>query len=126
MKHYLNNGVSVYEYWNTSLVKGGISRWGWSQNSLVVVDPESKTYNYTIEYYLLKHMSHFVRPGARKLETDGEYKDLLAFLNPDKSVVVLIANQLQTAKVVKIRIGNDTFLAELKPNSFSTITVPSI
>lgn len=126
MKHYLNNGVSVYEYWNTSLVKGGISRWGWSQNSLVVVDPESKTYNYTIEYYLLKHMSHFVRPGARKLETDGEYKDLLAFLNPDKSVVVLIANQLQTAKVVKIRIGNDTFSAELKPNSFSTITVPSI
>jgi glucosylceramidase len=124
MKHYLNNGVSVYEYWNTSLVKGGISRWGWSQNSLVVVDPESKTFNYTIEYYIIKHISHFVKPGAKKLETGGEYKDLLAFLNPDKSVVVIIANQLHTAKDVKIRIGDKTYQTELKPDSFSTITMP--
>jgi len=125
MKHYLNNGVSVYEYWNTSLVKGGISRWGWSQNSLVVVDPESKTFHYTIEYYLLKHLSHFVRPGAKKLETTGEYNDLLAFLNPDRSIVVMIVNQLQKNNTVKIRIGGNTYSAELKPDSFSTITIPS-
>jgi glucosylceramidase len=125
MKHYLNNGVSVYEYWNTSLVKGGISRWGWSQNSLVVVDPESKTYNFTIEYYLLKHLSHFVKPGAKKLDTGGEYKDLLAFLNPDKSVVIMIANQSKAANKVKIKIGDNTYSVELKPGSFSTIMIPS-
>jgi len=125
MKHYLNNGVSVYEYWNTSLVKGGISRWGWSQNSLVVVDPESKTYKFTIEYYLLKHLSHFVKPGAKKLDTGGEYKDLLAFLNPDKSIVIMIANQSKTANTVKIKIGDNTYSVELKPDSFSTINLPS-
>jgi glucosylceramidase len=90
----------------------------------VVIDPELKTFNYTIEYYLLKHFSHFVKPGAKKLETGGEYKDLLAFLNPDKSVVVILANQLHTAKDVKIRIGEKIYQAELKPDSFSTITVP--
>jgi len=39
MKHYLRNGASAYLYWNVSLKKGGVSRWGWAQNSLVTVDP---------------------------------------------------------------------------------------
>ena len=38
MKHYLRSGASAYLYWNISLKKGGVSRWGWAQNSLVTVD----------------------------------------------------------------------------------------
>jgi glucosylceramidase len=123
MKHYLNNGVSVYEYWNTSLLKGGISCWGWAQNSLLVVDPDAKTYNYSNEYYLLKHVSHFVQPGAKKLDTTGEYKDLLAFLNPDKSIVVVLANQEQTEKSVNIKINDKVYSPKLSPNSFSTLVI---
>jgi len=123
LKHYLNNGVSVYEYWNTSLLKGGISRWGWAQNSLVVVDADAKTYNYSNEYYLLKHVSHFVRPGAKKLETGGEYKDLLAFINPDQSIVVVVANQEQEAKTVNIKINDKVYSPKLAPNSFNTLTI---
>ncbi len=29
MKHYFNNGVSAYMYWNIALDEGGYSRWGW-------------------------------------------------------------------------------------------------
>ena len=123
MKHYLNNGVSVYEYWNTSLLKGGISRWGWAQNSLLVVDPDAKTYNYSNEYYLLKHVSHFVLPGAKKLDATGEYKDLLAFLNPDKSIVVVLANQEQTEKQVNIKINDKVYSPKLSPNSFNTLVI---
>ncbi len=123
MKHYLNNGVSVYEYWNTSLLKGGISRWGWAQNSLVVVDANTKTYNYSNEYYLLKHVSHFVQPGAKKLETDGEYKDVLAFVNPDQTIVIVVANQEQTEKSVNIKIGDKIYSPKLEPNSFNTLTI---
>jgi glucosylceramidase len=123
MKHYLNNGVSVYEYWNTSLLKGGISRWGWAQNSLLVVDPDAKTYNYSNEYYLLKHVSHFVMPGAKKLDATGEYKDLLAFLNPDKSIVVVLANQEQTEKSVNIKINDKVYSPKLSPNSFNTLII---
>ena len=71
MKHYLGNGASVYDYWNISLKQGGISRWGWAQNSLVPVDTEAKTFRYNFEYYLLKHLSHFVRPGAKRLDIRG-------------------------------------------------------
>ncbi|MBV5349222.1 glycoside hydrolase family 30 protein [bacterium] len=123
MKHYLNNGVSVYEYWNTSLIKGGISRWGWAQNSLVVVDADAKTYNYSNEYYLLKHVSHFVQSGAKKLDAGGEYKDVLAFLNPDKSIVVVVANQEQTEKTINIKIKDKVYSPKLAPNSFSTLVI---
>lgn len=123
MKHYLNNGVSVYEYWNTSLVKGGISRWGWSQNSLVVVDAEAKTFRYTNEYYLLKHASHFIQKGARKLETSGKYNDLLAFVNPDRSIIIVIANQDSAEKVVNIKTGSLVYSPRLQANSFSTLII---
>lgn len=121
MKHYLNNGVSVYEYWNTSLLEGGISRWGWAQNSLVVVDAATKTYRYSLEYYLLKHASHFVLPGAKKIEVDGSYDDLLAFKNPDNSVIIVIANQSGENKLVNIKIGDLTLSPELPANSVNTL-----
>jgi len=123
MKHYLNNGVSVYEYWNTSLLKGGISRWGWAQNSLVVVDPDAKTYTYSNEYYLLKHLSHFVKPGAKKLENDGTYHDLVAFVNPDKSVVVMIFNQDQTDRSVNIKVNGKVYSPKLAANSINTLVI---
>lgn len=123
MKHYLNNGVSVYEYWNTSLLKGGISRWGWAQNSLVVVDQIAKTYTYSNEYYLLKHLSHFVKPGAKKLDVEGDYKDLLAFVNPDKSIVVMIFNQVQAEVSVSIKINDKVYSPKLAANSINTLVI---
>ena len=120
MKQYLNNGVSVYEYWNTSLLKGGISRWGWAQNSLVVVDEIPGEYAYTYEYYMMKHASHFVLPGAKKLATKG-YADALAFQNTDHSVIVILANQTDEAMKVKIRIGDHVLTPTLEANSMNTI-----
>jgi O-Glycosyl hydrolase len=123
MKHYFNNGVSAYDYWNTSLFKGGISRWGWPQNSLVVVDSVAKTFAYTPEYYLLKHVSHFVKPGAKKLETAGTDNDVIAFINPDKSIVVALSNQDDSDKQINITIGNQSYFPVLKANSFSTLFI---
>ena len=60
MKDFLENGTNAYCYWNVSLKQGGISRWGWAQNSLVTVDTDAKTFKYNYEYYLIKHFSHFV------------------------------------------------------------------
>jgi len=124
MKHYFNNGVSVYDYWNTSLLKGGISRWGWPQNSLVVVDAATKTFIYTPEYYLLKHVSHYVKQGAKKLKLSGTFADdVLAFVNPDKSVVVVVANQEPKDKTVSFSLNNERFSPVLKANSFNTLII---
>ena len=105
MKHYFNNGVQGYFYWNTSLLEGGISTWMWRQNSLVTVDKGNKTFRYTPEYYVLKHASHFVRPGAKVLElTGGNFDDALAFLNPDGRIVLLLANQEDVPKTVGVSV----------------------
>ena len=123
MKHYLRNGVSVYEYWNTSLLEGGISRWGWAQNSLVVVDTKEKDYRFSYEYYLLKHLSHYVLPGAKMLETSGDFDDLLAFENTDSSIVVMAYNESDQEKNIKLEISGKLLKATLEAKSFNTIKV---
>jgi glucosylceramidase len=126
LKHYLNNGTNVYDYWNTSLVKGGMSRWGWSQNSLVTVDAETKTYAYTYEYYVLKHASHYVLPGAQRLATSGSFSNLLAFKNTDGSYVLVIQNEGESEIKPAIKIGKYQIAPTLKPNSFNTIVINDI
>jgi glucosylceramidase len=125
MKHYLRNGTTAYLYWNMSLRKGGVSRWGWAQNSLVTVDPETRTYEFTHEYHLMKHLSAFVRPGARRVQTVSwsGYENQLAFVNPDGCVVVVIQNDLAEPMPVRIGVG-ETLLAPILPaDSFNTLVV---
>jgi glucosylceramidase len=122
MKHYLSNGIGIYDYWNISLEKGGISHWGWAQNSLVVVDPATKTYAYTFEYYVMKHHSHYILPGAKRLQTSG-YEDMLAFRNPDGSIVLVAANFNDEDKPVTIRCDQRLIQPVLPANSFNTFYI---
>ncbi len=122
MKHYLSNGVSIYDYWNISLLKGGISRWGWAQNSLVTVDPETNAYAYTYEYYVMKHYSHFIKQGAKRLKTSG-YGNIMAFANPDGSIVVTAGNQANDNKTINIKIGNRSISPVVEANSFNTFLI---
>ncbi|MDR3267509.1 MAG: beta-glycosidase [Tannerella sp.] len=123
MKDYVNNGVNVYEYWNTSLEEGGTSRWGWRQNSLVTVNAKDKTYQFTYDYYVMKHASHFVLPGAKKLPATGNFTDLLAFRNPEGSFVIILRNGEDKIAKPVIRMGKYTFAPQLKPNSLNTILI---
>jgi glucosylceramidase len=121
MKHYLNRGANAYLYWNISLKKGGVSRWGWSQNSLVTVDETAKTYQFNHEYFLMKHLSHYVKPGARRVATSGAYTNLLAFQNPDQSVVLVAQNDGSADRTVRVKVGRQTLAPVFKANSFNTL-----
>jgi glucosylceramidase len=123
MHHYLNNGTGVYDYWNISLEEGGLSRWGWRQNSLVTVDRATRTFKYTYEYYLMKHVSHYVMPGARFLPVSGEFTDLMAFCNTDGSYVLVVHNARDTEINPVVKIGDQTISLALQPQSFNTIVL---
>jgi glucosylceramidase len=125
MKHYLQNGAGAYLYWNISLQQGGVSRWGWAQNSLVTVDVAAKTFVYNHEYYLMKHLSHFVRPGARVLETASwtGYENQIAFVNPDGSTVIVMQNDLSEAMSVRLKIGDRVIAPTLPADSFNTFVM---
>jgi glucosylceramidase len=125
MKHYLRHGANAYLYWNIALARGGRSRWGWAQNSLVTVDAKTGTYAYTHEYQLMKHLCAFVQPGARRVEAVSwsGYENQLAFVNPDGSTVVVIQNDLSQALPVRIAVGGTLLAPTLPADSFSTLVV---
>ena len=123
MKHYFRSGASAYMYWNISVADAGTSTWGWAQNALVTVNSAAKTYHYNHDYYLLKHLAHFVDLGARNLLTSGTCDDALAFANTDGSIVLLVRNESPRPQRVEIHAGKGAAMIELPPDSIGTITV---
>ena len=122
VKHYLRNGASVYEYWNIALAGEGNSRWGWRQNSLVTVDSVGRSFRYNPEFYLMKHLSHFVAPGAALLDTPAE-QDMLAFLNPDGSVAVVAVNREAAAAEFNFATPGRAWSVPLSAGSINTILI---
>lgn len=121
-RHYLSNGVTQYYYWNTSLMADKPSRWGWYQNSLVIVNEENKSWTFTPEYYELKHLSHYVKAGAKRLLLEGStYDDMLGFINPDGSIALIIANQTAEPQPLQIELLGKTLSISLEPETFHTI-----
>lgn len=127
MRHFFANGANAYMYWNISLLEGGRSRWGWTQNSLVTVDPDTRQHRFTPDYYVLKHVASHVRPGARLIDTwsAAGYDDQLVFANPDGSLVVVIHNGEHEASRIALMIGGRVISLTLPADSFSTIVLPA-
>lgn len=118
--HYFNNGTGSYMYWNMVLDETGKSAWGWPQNSMVVIDKNSKNVTYTDEFYLFKHLSHFVQPGDHYLKS-SKGKNHLAFQLQDGRVMVLLNNPEKILKTVSLNVGNQTVSVEVQPTSINTI-----
>jgi glucosylceramidase len=112
-------------YWNISLNQGGLSTWGWAQNSLVSVDDATKTFRYNSDFYLMKHLSHFVEVGAKRVEITGTCDDSLGFVNPDGRLVFLLRNPEPHTQTVEIRAGGHPVTVQLLPDSISTVTMKS-
>ena len=123
MKDYLQNGARGYMYWNISLENGGLSHWGWPQNSLITVNAAEKSYRFNHEYYLLKHVSHFVQPGATRLETQGTFQDLLAFVNPDGTTAVIARNESGDEKPLTMVAAGRKIAITMQSQSFHSVLV---
>lgn len=127
IRHYLSNGVSIYDYWNIALPDGGVSTWGWSQNSLITVDLKKRTFARTFEYYVLRHLTQFVQPGAVRIQAQSwtGYENELAFRNRDGSVVVIVQNDLAQPLPLNFAVGNRVVSAQLPADSFNTFVIPA-
>lgn len=125
MKHYLRNGASGYDYWNIALQEGGVSRWGWAQNSLVTVDQHRRAWRFNAEYWLMKHLSHFVRPGAVRIDALSYtgYDEMLAFRNPDGAQVMVVQNPMSDPMPLRVGLGGVQISFTLPPDSFSTLVL---
>jgi glucosylceramidase len=123
LKFNMDNGVSIYDYWNLALFDGEVSTWGWQQNSLISVDYETGTFKYNYEFYEMKHISHYVQPGAVYLGTSGSMEEAMAFRNPDGSIVVLVAEKTGEPRKLTITAGKKNVTINVPANSVSTIVI---
>lgn len=122
--HYFNNGASAYTYWNMVLEKGGESTWGWEQNSMISIDPESGEVIYNPEFYLMKHFSAFVQKGAVRLGLKGAWSgNAIAFRNPDSTIVVAVHNSCSKSRDLILGVENVKYKFEIEAESFNTLEI---
>ncbi|WP_234124350.1 glycoside hydrolase family 30 protein [Clostridium hydrogenum] len=122
--HYFQHGVESYIYWNMVLPEGGVSTWGWQQNSMITVQEETKKVVYQPEFYVMKHFSHFVKPGARKVVTSGHWtSNSVVFENPNGDLVVIVGNAMDNDRSFTFECNGESFSASVKSHSINTFYV---
>ncbi|MDD5675596.1 MAG: glycoside hydrolase family 30 protein [Chitinivibrionales bacterium] len=124
MRHYFTNGAGGYVYWNMVLPLGGESTWGWKQNSMVTIDIANKKVIYNPEFYLMKHLSAFVKRDARRIGLAGSSAgNSIGFLNPDNEVIIVTENPFKTDKKLALKFQQSTYSVILPPYSFNTLVL---
>ncbi|MBU3101801.1 MULTISPECIES: glycoside hydrolase family 30 protein [Clostridium] len=122
--HYLQHNVESYAYWNMVLPKGGVSTWGWEQNSMITIDEETKEVVYEPEFYVMKHFSHFVKQGAKKIVTKGHWtSNSLVFENPNGDIVVIVGNAMDNDREFTFKHKGITFSTVINKHSINTFYV---
>ncbi|MBQ6795495.1 MAG: RICIN domain-containing protein [Clostridia bacterium] len=124
-KEFFDAGVSSYMLWNMILDEKGenTSPNPWHQNAPIVVHSETNEVIYTPHYYLVKHFSHYIKPGARRIKTEGNYGDKIAFQNPDGEVILVVKNSADSPFAVAINVGGKKVKPIVPANSISTFRI---
>lgn len=126
VNHYLRNGATAYTYWNMVLTQI-VSTWGWEQNSLYTVDCERGTFTRNPEWYVMRHFSKYVRPGATVLETAGRFNSMgIVFENPDGTLAAVVQNALEHGEEFSFTDPGHpgrSFTVTLEPRSFNTFVI---
>ena len=124
----LNNWVDGWIDWNMVLdTKGGPN---WFKNwcvAPVIVDPEKDAVYFTPLYYTMAHFSKYIRPGAEIIDFDKTDKELMvtAAKNPDGSIAVVIFNEQNEAKNLKLALGDKALNINISAQAIQTIIIPT-
>ena len=116
------SGVKAYNAWHMVLDKVGkdIDETNdWAQDSLLVADSGQLTI--TPAYYVFRHFSRFVEPGAKVVGTTGG--DAVAFKNPGGSLVVVLYNA-GAAQTLTVAIGGKKLQFSAPSSGFATLVAP--
>jgi glucosylceramidase len=116
----IKNGLTAYNAWNMVLDKGGLGiddTRKWPQNALLVAD--SGTVTATPAYYVFRHFSQFVDPGAKRVDATGG--DAVAFKNTDGSLVAVMYNSGAANNSYVVSIGGKKLQFAMPGSGWATI-----
>ena len=121
---YFHNGIERYTYWNMALEDGGVSTWGWEQNSLCTINKVTKKLTYQPEFYLMKHFSAFVKKGSVLLKTKGHWSsNVLAFRNPDNTLILIISNAMNNDRIFNFKYKTKHISLNIPSHSIHTLKI---
>jgi glucosylceramidase len=121
IRDWIRAGVTAYSAWNMVLDSVGVgidSTRVWPQDALLVVDTSARRLIVTPAYYVFRHLSQFVAPGAKVLATGGG--DALAFRNPDGSLVAVMYNA-GPAKIMTVALGGKMLQFAMPADGWATV-----
>lgn len=122
--HYFTHNVESYVYWNMVLPKGGVSTWGWEQNTMITIDPETKEVQYEPEFYIMKHFSNFVKPSAKRILAKGHWSsNSVIFKNPDDEIIAIVGNAMDNDREFTFKYEDVSFSTIIKAHSINTFCV---
>lgn len=116
-------GVTSYNAWNMVLDSTGLGNdttRHWAQNSLLVGNNDG-TVATTPTYYVFRHFSQYVQPGAKVLSTTGG--DAVAFKNPDGSTVVVMYNSGAANPNYGVSIAGTSYQFAMPSNGWATVKI---
>jgi glucosylceramidase len=123
IRDWINAGVNAYSAWNMVLDTQGqnldVER-PWPQNALLTVDRASKQLTATPAYYVFRHLSYFVDPGATRVQVSGS-NDALAFVNPDGSIATIIHNGGGQVSQMTLGVGGSTLQFQVPARGWATV-----
>jgi glucosylceramidase len=142
IKKCVSNGASGAFQWNlllcsvpgaqTNQLCGYSGMWkgsngalgNWPQQAMITIDTAGKKIAYNTQYYGLKHLSYYIRPGSKVVRVIGQYDtNEISVKNPDGSLVVVTNNQNNAAQAVAICLGTQMIQASLPPLSFASFKI---
>jgi glucosylceramidase len=116
----IKQGMTAYNAWNMVLDRGGLGiddTRKWPQNALLVAD--AGTVTATPAYYVFRHFSQFVDPGARRVDATGG--DAIAFKNTDGSLVAIMFNSGGANNNYVVAIGGKKLQFAMPASGWATV-----
>ncbi|NJC25634.1 glycoside hydrolase family 30 protein [Neolewinella antarctica] len=121
------NWAKTVLFWNLALNENSGPQNGGCKDcrGVVTINAGNGNISRNVEYYLLGHTAKFVQPGAVRIPTPtrrGEGISQVAFLNPDRSRVLVAFNHNSQTSTLRVTEGGDSFQYSLPAGNLVTFT----
>ncbi|SNT34601.1 glucosylceramidase [Ekhidna lutea] len=122
----LNNWVDGWVDWNMVLDRQGGPNWfkNWCV-APVIVDPDQDEVYFTPLYYVMKHFSRHIRPGAVKIGIEISNDELMATAvkNPDGTIAVVVLNMSDNDKGFTINLDGKASTVSIQKKALQSILI---
>lgn len=120
----LNNYIEAWIDWNIILDEtGGPNHVNNLCDAPIIIDSKTKEVHYNSSFFYIAHFSKFIKKNAERLHSDviGDKIYVVSCINQDNSICIVMMNEENKDKLVKLEIDSESSVITLKANSIYTI-----